>query len=292
MEKLARKKKVGSYPAGGVIFSVTLALFALGIFGNLVLYSHEFEKIVRDNLNVKVYLKSTVTEVQRKQLEKTLEAKEFVAEGEESITFISKEEAEIELVKDIGEFKQVLGENPLKDAFVLKIKPNYQDTTALKSIKVELENTTGVLEATYEKHLFDSVNDNLVNLSLILLGIGLIMVLVTFLLVNNTLRIAMFSQRFLIRSMQLVGAKKWFIQRPFLLRGALYGMIAGVIASLLLYFIEDAARTRVISLNALYNQKHFFIMLAILIGLGILLGIISTYFAIRKYLRMSLDELY
>jgi cell division transport system permease protein len=292
MEKTTRKKKVGSYPAGGVIFSVTLALFALGIFGNLILYSHAFEKIVRDNLNVKVYLKSTVTEVQRKQLEKTLESKEFVAEGEGNITFISKEEAEIELVKDIGDFKQVLGENPLKDAFIVKIKPTHQDTTTLKNIKAELDNTTGVLEATYEKHLFDAVNKNLINLSLILLGIGLVMIFITFLLVHNTLRIAMFSQRFLIRSMQLVGAKRWFIQRPFLVRGALYGMIAGILAAALLYLLEDAGRTRIEQLNLLYNQKHFLTMLSILIGAGILLGIVSTYFAIRKYLRMSLDELY
>lgn len=292
MEKSTRKKTLGGYPAIGVVVSITLALFALGLFGNLMIYSSEFGKIVRDNLNVKVYLKSTITEAQRKQLEQTLAAKEFVSDGEDRIKFISKEEAEIELVKDIGEYKQVLGDNPLKDAFILKIKPDHQDTTTLKKIKAELENINGIIEATYEKHLFDAVNKNFVNVSLILLGIGVIMIVITFLLVNNTLRIAMFSQRFLIRSMQLVGAKRWFIQRPFLLRSAGYGLLAGVIAAILLWILSNYAQKKITDLTLLHNQKQFMMMLGILLITGMVVACFSTFFAIRRYLQMSLDELY
>ncbi|HEY3403096.1 MAG TPA: permease-like cell division protein FtsX [Ohtaekwangia sp.] len=292
MEKSTRKKTLGGYPAIGVVISITLALFALGLFGNLMIYSSEFGKIVRENLNVKVYLKSTVTETQRKQLEQTLAAKEFVADGDDRIKFISKEEAEIELVKDIGEYKQVLGDNPLKDAFILKIKSDHQDTTTLKKIKAELENINGIIEATYEKHLFDAVNKNFINVSLVLLAIGLIMIAITFLLVNNTLRIAMFSQRFLIRSMQLVGARRWFIQRPFLLRSAGYGLLAGLIAAILLWILSDYAQKKIIDLTLLHNEKQFTLMLGILLLTGMIVAVVSTFFAIRRYLQMSLDELY
>lgn len=292
MEKSPRKKTLGGYPAIGVVFSITLALFALGLFGNLLIYSGEFGKIVRENLNVKVYLKSTLTETQRKQLEQTLAAKEFVAEGDDRIKYISKDEAEVELVKQIGEYKQVLGDNPLKDAFIVKIKPDHQDTTTLKKIKAELENVNGILEATYEKHLFDAVNKNITNVSLVLLAIGLIMIAITFLLVNNTLRIAMFSQRFLIRSMQLVGARRWFIQRPFLIRSAGYGLLAGIVASILLWALSDYAQKKIVDLTLIHNQKQFTFMLGLLLITGMVVAVVSTFFAIRRYLQMSLDELY
>lgn len=292
MEKITRKKTLGGYPAVGVVFSVTLALFALGLFGNLIIYSNEFGKIVRDNLNVKVYLKSTVTETQRKQVERTLGAKNFVAAGDAPITFISKEEAEKDLVEQIGDYKPILGENPLKDALIIKIKPEFQDTTSLKKIKAELESVNGVLEATYEKHLFDEVNKNFMNVSLVLLVIAFIMIVITFLLVNNTLRIAMFSQRFLIRSMQLVGAKRWFIQRPFLLRAATYGLVAGCITAALLWFLSNYAQQRIGDLALVHNQEHFMVLLGLLLLAGMAVAVFSTYFAIRRYLKMSLDELY
>lgn len=292
MEKSLRKKKLGGYPATGVVFSITLALFALGLFGNLLMYSNQFGSIVRNNLNVKVYLKTTLTETQRNQLEQTLRTKSFIAQTENPITYISKDEAEKALVKEIGDFKQVLGENPLKDSYIINIKAEMQDTTSLKKIKAELESMNGIMEATYEKDLIDAVNKNLFNVSLALLGISVIMILITFLLVNNTLRIALFSQRFLVRSMQLVGAKRWFIQRPFLFRAAVYGLLSGVIASFFLWLLSDYAQQRIKDLSNLHNPQHFmFIMLSLLIT-GMIVAVISTYFAIRKYLNMSLDQLY
>ena len=202
MQRSAHKKKLGGYPALGVVTSITLALFVLGLFGNLLIYSNQFGKIVRDNLNVKVFLKSTLTETQRNQLERTIAGKKFVAQAENAITFISKEDAEKDLIKQIGDYKEILGENPLKDAFIVKVATAFQDTVSLKKVKGELENMNGVLEATYEKHLFDEVNKNFTNISVALLILAILLIVITFLLVNSTLRIALFSQRFLIRSMQ------------------------------------------------------------------------------------------
>jgi cell division transport system permease protein len=286
------KKKLGGYPALGVVTSITLALFVLGLFGTLIIYSNQFGKIVRDNLNIKVYLKSTLTETQRAQLERTIGSKKFVAAGEGSVIFVSKDEAEKDLIKQIGDYKEILGENPLKDAYILKIDPAFQDTTSLKKIKSELEKTNGVLEAVYEKHLFDEVNKNFTNISIALLILAVLLIVINFLLVNSTLRIALFSQRFLIRSMQLVGAKKWFIQKPFLLRALGYGLLSGMIASFLLWAFSTYAQQKIVELTLLHNQSQFLTLLMILSVMGIVVAIISAFFSIHKYLKMSLDELY
>lgn len=292
MERSTHKKKLGGYPAVGVVTSITLALFVLGLFGSLLIYSNQFGRIIRDNLNVKIFLKSTLTETQRNQLERTIGSKVFVAKSENAITFVSKEDAEKDLIKQIGDYKEILGENPLKDAFIIKISTAFQDTTSLKKVKAELEGMNGVLEATYEKHLFDEVNRNFTNISISLLIIAILLIAVTFLLVNSTLRIALFSQRFLIRSMQLVGAKKWFIQRPFLVRALAYGLLSSIIAAALLWGFSTYAQKRIADLVLLHNQEHFLMMLLILSITGITVAIVSTFFAIHKYLKMSLDELY
>ena len=283
---------MGGYPAIGVVTSITLALFVLGLFGTLIIYSNQFGKIVRDNLNVKVFLKSTLTETQRSQIERTIGSKKFVAKADSALIFVSKAEAEKDLVKQIGDYKEILGENPLKDAFIIKVATEFQDTTSLKKIKSELEEINGVLEATYQKHLFDEVNKNFTNISIALLILAVLLIVITFLLVNSTLRIALFSQRFLIRSMQLVGAKKWFIQRPFLARAVGYGLLSGGVASLLLWGLSTYAQDRIADLSLLHNQEYFLALLALISIIGILVATVSTFFSIHKYLKMSLDELY
>jgi cell division transport system permease protein len=292
MEKSTRKKILGGYPAVGVVISTTLALFVIGLFGNLLIYGREFGNIVRENLNVKVYLKGSLTETQRNQLEKTISSKEFVATSEKPVVFVSKEQAEKDLIGQIGDYKQILGENPLKDAFVVRIDPAFQDTARLKVIKSEIEGLTGVLEATYEKHLFDSVNKNIRNISIYLLVISVLLLITTIILVNNTLRLALFSQRFLIRSMQLVGAKRWFILNPFLWRSMLYGMISGILAAAFIWLLSNYVQRIIPEIAVLHNPSDFIKMLGSLVIIGIVVSFCSTFFAINRYLRMSLDDLY
>lgn len=292
MERTTRKKILGGYPAVGVIISTTLALFVFGLFANMMIYSAQFSAIVRDNINIKVYLKGSLTETQRNQLEQTISSKPFVSTSQKPITFISKEQAEKDLVGQIGDYKEILGENPLKDAFVVKIKPELQDTTNLKAIRDEVENINGVLEVTYEKGLLDAVNKNIKNVSIYLLIISALLIATVFILVNNTLKLALFSQRFLIRSMQLVGARQSFIQVPFLVRALGYGVASGLIAALMILALSDYAHKRIPEMTMLHDQKMFSLMLVSLVAIGGFISVVSTYFAIRKYLKMSLDDLY
>lgn len=290
MEAKTRKKKFGGYPAIGVVVSITLALFVIGVFGFILTYSRQFEKIVRENVTIKVYLKNSMSETQLRQLQQSIRDKKFVASEDKAIVFVSKDEAE----KALGEKEdfEFLGDNPLKDMLAIKINPAFHDSTSLTKVKADIERISGVLEAVYEKDMMDDINENFKKISFVLIGIAALLMITVVLLINNTLRLALFSQRFLIRSMQLVGAKEWFIQRPFLLKSAFYGMLAGVIASALLTALTNYGYQRVENLEMLYNQQHYLILICAIIGLGALIAVVSTYFSIRKYLHMTLDELY
>lgn len=288
-----KKKKLGAYPYISVVLSVTLALFVIGVFGALVIYSKELERVVRENVKIQVYLKSQVTDVQKTQIEKGLASKAFVAKDKGALQFISKDEAAKQFIEDTGEdFKKFLGENPLRDAYLVRIQEGYHDTESLKKIKADVEQINGVFQVHYVENVIDSINKNVTKIGLILMGLVSLLLLVVVLLINNTLRLALFSQRFLIRSMQLVGARGWFIQRPFLYRAGLHGLIAGVIASALLILLLSFATKRVEDLELIQNNNRLMLLLASLLVVGMVVATLSTYRAVSKYLKLSLDELY
>ena len=294
MEKPRSKKKLGGYPAVGVVISITLALLVIGIFGILVIYSQELEQQVRQNIRMQVYLKSNLTETQRLQIENKLASQDYVSkENGGGVTFVSKEEAATKFIKETGEdFIQFIGENPLRDAYLISVAREYHSLPKIEKIKTEIQKMNGVFQVFYVEGLIESVNSNVTKIGLILLGLIAILLLTVALLINNTLRIALFSQRFLIRSMQLVGAKKWFILKPFLVRASGYGLLAGLIASLILWTLSHYAQSKIQDLALLHNQNQFITLLGTLMIVGIGVAVLSTLFSIRRYLRMSLDQLY
>jgi cell division transport system permease protein len=284
------KKKLGSYPSVSVIFSITLALFVIGIFGLLVVYSGELERVVRENFQVQVFLKNDLTDSVKTVIKKKLESEGFV--DKKSLKFISKEEAKKKFIKETGEDFSFLGENLLRETYQFGTPPEFQDSIKLAGIKKSVEKINGVFQVHYIESSINSINKNRTKIGLILMGIALVLFIVVVLLINNTLRLALFSQRFLIRSMQLVGATRWFIKKPFLARALLYGFIGGLIASGLLVGLLAFANKKVPELTSIQNNDRILIVFASLIGLGIFVALISTYRAVSKYLHLSLDELY
>jgi cell division transport system permease protein len=289
------KKKLGSYPYISVVLSIALALFVIGVFGLLLIYSKELERVVRENVKIQVYLKNHINEAQHLQIQKNLSSRYFISkkDPQASIQFISKEDAAKQFIKDTGEdFQKFLGENPLRDAFLITVDPAYHDKASMSKIKGEVEKISGVFQVYYVENVIESINKNVTKIGLILAGIASLLLLTVVLLINNTLRLALFSQRFLIRSMQLVGAKRWFIQQPFLLRASLHGLLAGVIASGLLMLLVSFANKRIEDLSLIQNSNRITALLGALIIVGILVAVTSTYRAVSKYLKLSLDELY
>ena len=293
--KHTRKKKLGNYPHTMVMFSITLALFVIGLFGLLLIHAGKLSNLVKENMEVQVYLDREITPLEVEKLKKTLARKEYIAvtEGQPQVSFLSKEEGAREFIQESGEdFLTFLGENPLRDAFILRINPDFATSAQLKKIKQDLTATTGIYEVEYVESLIDNINQNLRRLSILLVTFAGILVLVVVILINNTIKLALFSQRFLIRSMQLVGATSYFIQRPFLNRATFQGFISGILASGLLIGLLQYAYYQMSELYLLRDEKQIIILLTFLLVLGGVLGFFSSYRAVKKYLRASLDDLY
>ncbi len=287
-----RKKKLGSYPYVSVVLSITLVLIFIGAFGCLLIYSKELERVVRENVKIQVYLKSQITEAERKKIEKVLAAKPYMVKSS-TLQFVSKEEAAKQFIEETGEdFKKFLGENPLRDAYLMNIDPAFHDKAKLVAIKTEVEKIPGVFEVYYIESLIESINQNVTKIGLIMIGLATLLLVTVILLINNTLRLALFSQRFLIRSMQLVGARHWFIQRPFLSRAALHGLVAGVLASLALVGLLAFANKHVTDLAVIQNTKRLLFLFGSLLLGGIIISVAGTFRAVHTYLKLSLDELY
>ena len=293
--KKYRKKKLGSYPYLNVIFSISIALFVIGLFGLLFLHTSKLTTIIQENVQIQVYLNKNVSESQQTKVRQMLGSKPYIIQkdNEPMITFISKEEAAANFLEETGEdFTDFISDNPLKPAFIININPEYQRNQQLADIAKEIENQSGVFEVVYKEGYIESINNNLTKISLILLGFVVILLCVVIILINNTIKLALFSQRFLIRSMQLVGATPSFIRRPFLTRSIMYGVISGVVSSSFLYGLINYANSLIEELASLQDLNKILILFAGLLIIGVIIGYFSTWRAINKYLKMSLDDLY
>lgn len=290
-----KKKKLGSFPYVSVVFSISLALFLTGLFGILILHTNKLKGIIRDNITMQIYLDKSVTENDKIRINKLLTQKRYIAKKEDKalIEFVSKEDAAKIFIDNTGEdFIEFIGDNPLRDAFVIKIGPTYQQIDSLNQIEKELSNVGSVFEVVYVENLVQSINRNITKISLALVGFTIILLITIVVLINNTIKLALFSQRFLIRSMQLVGAKTSFIIMPFVRRAGLHGLLSGIIACTLLFLLVRYAYTVLEELKQLGSMNELLIIFGFVLMMGVTIGIVSTYKAVKKYIRLSLDELY
>jgi cell division transport system permease protein len=294
-KNVRKKRKLGSYPFGSVIFSITLAIFVMGLFGLFFVHARSLTEAIQRNVEIQVYLDKEISQSEIDFLKRTISDSPFVRKDDNypQVKFIGKDEAAKQFMQDTGEdFTAFIGDNPLRDALVVNISPEHQRTDSLEMIKMRLEKTNGVFEVAYVESLVESINKNLTKIGLFLGGFTIILIFVVVVLINNTIKLALFSQRFLIRSMQLVGATGRFIRRPFLLRASFYGFVAGLIADGMLYGLMKYGNQQIENLSELQNQQDIIALFVFLIILGVFVGFLSTFRAVRKYLKLSLDELY
>ena len=289
------KKQLGYFKFGSVLFSTTLSLFIVGLFGIILIQASSLTKMIRENIEIQVFLDKGLSQQQLAELRKDLAKKPFVLQTEDSVylRFISNKEAAETFIQNTGEdFTKFLEDNPLRDSYVFSVSEEFQSSEQLTLIAKELETQPGVFEVSYMTDLVDSINKNLFKVSLIMGGFILILIVTVIMLINNTIRLALFSQRFLIRSMQLVGATRGFIRKPFLIRAFLFGILAGILASAILFALLEYTKGNIEGFASLQNTE---LMLLLFVGLtvtgGFLSGI-STLRSVNKYLNMSLDELY
>lgn len=251
--------------------------------------------MIRENIEIQVFLDKNLEESQLKEIQSNIIGRPFIGQKEDSLAFrfISDEEAAATFVESTGEdFTKFLEDNPLRDSYVFAVAEEFQTSEQLEQIASEIQAIPGVFEVSYMTDLVDSINKNLLKVSLVMGGFILILIITVVMLINNTIRLALFSQRFLIRSMQLVGATRAFIRKPFLLRALIFGMLSGAFASGILFGLIEYTKANIEGFSTLQNMEMMLILFGALIVIGGILSLLSTLRAVNKYLNMSLDELY
>lgn len=271
------------------VLSISLVLYMLGLAGLIVLNAKNISDTVKENIMVSVIMEEEVSEADIILLQRAIDDEPY----RKRTRYVTREQATKELTEDLGEdFVEFLGYTPLLPSIEVYVKAEYVNKDSLQVIYQQLSSKSGVKEVDYERSLVEQVNKNLHRVSMIILAFSIVLILIAIALINNTIRLSVFSKRFLIKSMQLVGATQRFIRQPFLIKGVIHGMIAAILAIALLtgtmYIIHDYFPDFI-------HMDDLDLYLSLFLGVilfGLLFTWIATYFAVRKYLKIKTDHLY
>ncbi len=272
------------------LVSISMVLLLLGIVGLLILNAQVLSKYVKENLCFSLIIKDNVKEPDIKLYQKTLDTYAFI----KSTEYITKEEAAKSLQEELGEnFVETLGYNPLSPTINVYLNSDYANPDSIASLeKFFLSETEIVGEVAYQQNLVHLINDNIRKISIILLVFCLALFVISFALLNNTVRLMIYSKRFTINTMKLVGAKSNFIRKPFLYSGAMQGLYSSLIAIVILSFIFYLTNKQLGEIVSLMDFKIIALLYLIVITSGVMLTTVSTYFSINKYLKLKSTNLY
>jgi cell division transport system permease protein len=268
------------------VISITLVLFLLGMQGLILIHARKLSRHVRENISVTIVVKETAKDVDIARLQKQLDFSPAV----KSTIFISKEQAAAQLTEELGEdFVDFIGYNPLSASIEIRLKAEYANNDSMAVLEQHLMQINEVQEVFYQKNLVQIINDNVRRISTILMGISIIVLLIAIALINNTIRLAVYSKRLLIKSMQLVGATQGFIRRPFIRRGILQGLISALAASLSIGFALYYLQTHMPNIITIKDIDWFLLLFACIFFIALIFTWLSSYFAVRRFLKMSND---
>jgi cell division transport system permease protein len=271
------------------ILGVSLVLFILGILGWIVINANKLGDYFKENVELRVYLRENISVKDSAALVQYIAAKPYV----KNYRYVTKEMAKQKFIADGNEdWKNVLEDNPLQASIDFNLKSQYVDIDSLSAIQKDLAQNIAVSDIQYPKSLINNLNTNLRKVSLILLGIAVVLCVVVIVLIDNTIKLAMFSNRFLIKTMQMVGATRWFIAKPMDYRAIINGAISGVIALAGILALVFSAENLLPELKAMRDTLWLGLLAAGIIILGILISLFSTHRSVIKYLKMKLDDLY
>jgi cell division transport system permease protein len=271
------------------VISIALVLLMTGLLGLILVHAKNLSKYVKENIVLNIIVNEGAKEVDITALQKQLDANPYVLKTQ----YVSKELAARNLTKDLGEdFVDFLGYNPLLSSIDVYLKADYANNESIEKFTATVNKNALVKEVVYQKSLIDMVNQNIQGIGLVILAFASILLIIAVALINNTIRLAIYSQRFLIKSMQLVGATKSFIRKPFLSYGILHGLLGGLIAIILLLVTLYVAQQQVPEMIILRDWFEFSMVFIGVIILGVLISGLSTYFAVSKFLHSKIYDLY
>ena len=272
-----------------IVISMSLVLFVLGILGFLLINANRLSNHVKQNIGFSVMIKEGVKNVDIMQLQKWIDSKPYSLETD----WVSKEDAAKELQEQLGEdFIAFLGYNPLLESIDIKLKSSYANPDSLLILQQQLIKNDLIHEVFYQKDLVEKINENVRKMSVFLLSLCILLFIISFTLINNTIRLTVYSKRFLIRTMKLVGATNKFIKGPFLSDSIYNGIYSSLLAICMLVAVFQLLQSDMPSFLNIQNFKSIGIIFACIFVVGILFTWLSTFFALRKYLRIKESEIY
>ena len=272
------------------VVSISLVLLLLGIVGLLMLNAKQMSDYVKENLCFSLIINDDVSEPDIKQFQKSLDTHEFI----KSTEYITKDDAAKQLQEELGEnFIETLGYNPLSPTINVYLNSDYASPDSIAKLEgFFLSKSNIVNEVSYQQNLVNLIHDNIKKVSTILLALSALFFLISFALLNNTIRLQIYSKRFIINTMKLVGAKKGFIRRPFIASGALQGLVSSIIAIALLYGIIYFANSQLENIMGSIDPWIIALLFVAVAVIGVLLCVFATLLSINKYLRLKTINLY
>ena len=286
-EKFQKRRVITSYFS--VVLSIFLVLFLLGILGLFVINSKRLSDNFKEEIAMTVFFKTEATDSVIKAFNSELKTAKFA----KSFEYVSKEKAAEKHMKVIGEdFMQFLGVNPLQNSFDIHLKADYITNEGIAKIENRILKNDMIADIVYDKQLVTLVNDNIKNISMWILIVSCIFTLVSVLLINSSLRLSIYANRFIIKTMQMVGATKSFIRKPFIQRSVYLGLIGSALAIVALIGVLIYIQTTFPSLGILEDKLAIAIVLVGVLVLGVVITWISTFFATQRFLNLRTDDLY
>jgi cell division transport system permease protein len=285
--KSLNKKIVSS--SVSVIISLSLVLFVVGLLSLVLINAQKLSNYVKENIGFSIMIKEDIKEIELIEFNKILDAEDFT----KSTRFISKEHATKELEKDLGEdFVSFLGYNPVMASIDVKLNSSYANNDSLQNISSRLEKNDIVYEVFYQKNLIKKLNSNVGKISFFLICISIVLFFIAFALINNTIRLSVYSKRFIIKTMRLVGAENSFIQKPFLISGVYQGLYSAIFAIFMLIGSIQLIQSETASILNINDLQIIGLVFIVLFCSGIILSGTSTFFAVRKFIYLNEGELY
>jgi cell division transport system permease protein len=285
--KIVVRRLIQSYLSS--VISITLVLLLVGIGGVLAVNAKSVSDYFKENIRLSVIFEQNTTEVQARQIMNLLKGKPYVKE----LKFISKEQGAQEMKSVLGDdFMDVFDLNPIPLSIDMYVRSDYVESDSLSKIKSEILLNPGIKEVVFQESLIETISGNIEQIGIILIVFIVLLLFISFVLINNTVRLNVFSKRFNIHTMKLVGAKKSFIRKPFLIQGIYQGLISGIIAASLLCFLLFLLER---DFQQIYQMLDINLIMAVCAGVivtGILLCLISTYLVVNRLLSLPQDELY
>ncbi|MDR1919739.1 MAG: permease-like cell division protein FtsX [Tannerellaceae bacterium] len=271
------------------VISIALVLFLLGLIFLMALLGSQLSDYVKENISFSVMLKDDVRESDIKRIQKNLDELPFI----KSTEYISKEQAAKELEAELGENPETfLGFNPLQASIEVRLHSEYANSDSLQTIEKRLKSYTSVSDLLYRKDMMQIVNDNIKRVGVVLLTLALMLMAISFVLISNTIRLLIYSKRFLIHTMQLVGATADFIRRPFINYNVISGVFASILAILMLIGALYYLQRELTGFVQMLDTGLLLLVFVSVFILGIILSVVATVLAVNRYLRMEVDKLY